>query len=407
MLAGLAWRNLWRQPRRTLLSVSSIAFAALVMIFLLSFQLGVYGTMKENVLRIIDGFAQVQPDGYKQNPTLRKTIASSSRLIDRLRKVPGVDAAAPRAMTFALLSKGNKSFAAEVVGVDPEAEVRVSRLSHTVSQGRYLRPGDGADIVIGVRLARTMGVHVGDTITLLGQALDGSIAADVLKVAGIFDTGTDEVDRQLAEMPLSRFQSTFLMNGAVNSIVLSGPSLGSVDRALGQVRKLVSGKGLSVRNWEDLQPGLAGAISLDFHTSLLWYASLVIVVVFIILNTLLMSVLERTREFAVLLAVGMQPVKIGVMIWLELMFLALVGVAAGIVIGDVVTAIVAHYGLALPGSDALFAKWGVPGRMSPRLSLASMTAGPAVMTFFILVSGIFPYGHVRGLEPVTAMRSSL
>lgn len=407
MLTGLAWRNLWRQPRRTLLSVSSIAFAALVMIFLLSFQLGVYGTMKENVLRIVDGFAQVQPKGYKDNPSIRKTITSPARLIARLQKLPGITTAAPRAMTYAILSKGNQSYAAEVVGVDPARERRVSRLDHTIVHGRYLKRGDGPAIVIGERLARTLHVHVGDKITLLGQALDGTIAADVLKVTGIFDTGTAAIDRQLTEMPLGRFQSIFEMKGAINSIVLSGPTLSAVNDSLPAARRALVGQGVAVRDWKDLEPGLYGAITLDFSTSMLWYASLVIVVVFIILNTLLMSVLERTREFGVLLAVGMQPARVGLMIWLELLFLALVGALVGIAIGDVVTLIAAHYGLSLPGSDAVFAKWGLPGRLFPRLSLVSMLAGPCVMGSCILLAGIFPFGHVRGLEPVSAMRSGM
>ena len=377
------------------------------MVFLLSFQLGVYGTMKENVLRIVDGFAQVQPPGYKDNPSIRKTISDPAGLMTKIEAVHGLGTAAPRAMSYVILSRGDKSFGAAILGVDPLLEVAVSRLNNAIVQGRYLSTEDNDAVVLGTRLARNLKVSVGDKVTLLGGALDGSIAADVLTVAGIYDTGTQEIDRQLAEMPLGRFQATFAMNGAVNSIVLSGKTLGDVEGALGGVRRAVATDGFKVLSWQELEPGLNGAINLDFRTSLLWYVSLVIVVVFIILNTLLMSVMERTHEFGVLLAVGMQPGRVGVMIWLELFFLALVGLAIGIGIGDAITLAVTHYGLEMPGAEAIFSKWGLPGRVYPRLGPASMLAGPVAMGTCILLAGVFPYRHVSKLEPVGAMRSGL
>jgi ABC-type lipoprotein release transport system permease subunit len=314
--------------------------------------------------------------------------------------------AAPRVRSFAILSDGEKSFGAAIVGVDPGRELRVSTLANTVRQGRYLKAGDDNQVVLGSALARNLGVDVGDSVSMLGQARDGGIAADVLTVAGVFDTGTPELDRQLAEIPLARFQATFGMGSDVNTIVLAGPTLTDVTSALPAVRRRIADRGLDVRSWQELEPGLNAAISLDLGTSMLWYASLVIVVVFIILNTLLMSVLERTREFGVLLAIGMRPGALGAMIWLELGMLALVGLAAGIVIGGAVTLIIAHYGLELPGSEAMFAQWGLPGRLFPRLSLLSASAGPLVMGLSILVAGIFPYRRASALEPISAMRAA-
>ena len=404
MLLSLAWRNIWRQPRRTLLNVSSIAFAALVMVFLLSFQLGTYATMKENVLRVMDGFAQLQTPDYRDDPQLKRTISNPDAVMALIESMDDI-VAAPRVRSFAILSDGEKSFGAAIVGVDPGRELRVSTLANTVRQGRYLKAGDDNQVVLGSALARNLGVDVGDSVSMLGQARDGGIAADVFTVAGIFDTGTPGLDRQFAEIPLARFQATFGMGSDVNTIALAGPSLAEVTDALPALRRRLADRRLEVRSWQDLEPGLNAAISLDLGTSMLWYASLVIVVVFIILNTLLMSVLERTREFGVLLAVGMRPGALGVMIWLELGLLALVGLAAGIALGGAVTLVVSHYGLELPGSEAIFAQWGLPGRLFPRLSLLSASAGPAVMATCILLAGIFPYRRASSLEPISAMRA--
>ncbi len=406
MVVGLAWRNLWRHPRRTVLNVISIAFASLVMVFLLSFQLGTYATMKENILRILDGFAQVQPPGYKDNPGIKKVISHPAQILKRLQSIDGVTAVAPRAKSFAILSNGEKSVGAAVVGIDPEREPGVSHLNHSIRQGRYLQADDAAVIVLGSSLARNLHVGVGDQVSMLGQARDGSVAADVLKVVGIFHTGTPDIDRQFSEITLSRFQSSFAMDGAVNFFVLSGPTLAGVSQALPRVRKALADTPLQVYDWQALQPGLNAAISLDLNTSMLWYVSLVVVVVFIILNTLLMSVLERTREFGVLLAVGMRPSLLGRMIWLELCLLALTGLAVGMVVGSGVTLIYSHIGINMPGAETFFAQWGLPGKLYPRLSLLSLAAGPGVLAICILVAGIFPYRRVRRLEPVAAMRAA-
>lgn len=405
MIARLAWRNLWRQPRRTLLSLLTIAFACTVTIFLLALQRGTYSTMKENVLKLYDGYAQVQPSGYADDPDLRKTIDNPQPLIRQLEALPGISAVAPRAMTYGVLSHLNRSYGAAIVGVSPTAEPRVSVLSNTVQEGRYLKPGDDQVIVLGSGLARDLHVKVGDSVTMLGSDRDGSLAADVFKVAGIYHSGNDDLDRQLSQIPLTRFQTDFAMGQRVNTLVLGGPSLAAVNQALDQARKPVQKAGLTVQDWGGLEPGLRSAIQLDASTSSLWYISLIVVVVFILLNTLLMSVFERTREFGVLLAIGMRPGALGGMVWMELALLALMGLAAGLLIGTVVTGWYSIHGLSLGGGEDLFAQWGLPGKMYPQLSAISLLAGPVVISTCILLTGYIPYRRIRRLVPVVAMRA--
>jgi ABC-type lipoprotein release transport system permease subunit len=406
MLAALAWRNLWRQPRRTLLSLTSIAFAGLITVFLLALQQGVYATMKYNVLRMFDGFAQVQPVGYADDPELHKVIDHPNALAGRILALPKVTAAAPRAQTYAILANGERSYGAAVIGVQPAAELKVSSIASVIQAGRYLRTGDDDAIVLGDALARNLQASVGDTVTLLGSAHDGSVAADVLRVVGVFHSGADDLDRQVAELPLARFQSAFIMGDRANTIAVAGRTLGDIQRELPALRALASKDGLAARDWTALQPALNDAILLDASISLLWYVSLVVIVVFIILNTLLMSVLERTREFGMLLAIGMRPSQIGRMLWLELVFLAGGGCVLGVGLGSAVTAWLAYQGIAFPGADALFAQWGMPSTLYPSLDLVSALAGPLAIALSIAVAGVVPYQRVRRLRPVAAMRAA-
>jgi putative ABC transport system permease protein len=406
MLLALAWRNLWRRPQRTLLSLLSMAIAAALLVFMLSFQLGVYGVMKESTLRIFDGYAEFQPDGYAADPGLDRTIVHPETLLEDAVSIQGVTTAAPRVNGFAILANGERSYGAAVVGVDPARERQVSSIAATIRDGRYLEPADADTAVLGASLARDLQLAVGGKVTLLGAARDGSVAADVLRVVGIYQSGIPELDRSILEMPLSRAQDTFAMTGRASTIALAGPSLGAVNGALPALGALARGNRVSLLDWGALEPGLRDALTLKYATTSLLYLTLVAVVAFIILNTLLMSVLERTREFGMLLAVGMQPRLIGRMVWLELLALALAGCTMGLAIGAGVTLWFQHQGISYPGIGELLAQFGLPPRLYPTLTPLSALIGPGAILLAITVGGIVPYLRVTHLTAASAMRGA-
>lgn len=407
MLIGLAWRNLWRRPQRTVLSLISIAIVTSLMIFMLSFQLSVYELMKESALRIFDGYAEIQPTGYADDPSLDRVIVHPDDIVRQAITVNGVTTAAPRVNSFAILANGQRSYGAAVIGVDPASEIRISSIPSTIQSGRYLSPGDSDDAVLGDVLARNLDLHVGQKVTVLGSERDGSVAADVLTVAGIYHSGLADLDRTIMEMPLARAQDTFGMDGRASTIALSGPSLGAVDGALPRLKALASSGGaLSVRDWAQMEPAVRDTIQLKYITSMAFYITLVAVVAFIILNTLLMSVLERSREFGAMLAVGMRPGQIGAMVWVELLSLALVGCAFGLAIGGSATLWFQHTGISFAGLSKVLATLGLPSRLYPRLSLLSAAIGPGALLAAIAVGGLVPYFRVRAMTPALAMRGA-
>ncbi len=406
MLAALAWRNLWRRPQRTVLSLLSIAIAAALLVFVLSFQVGVYATMVQSTLRIFDGYAQFQPQGYAADPALDRTIARPERLVHEAIAIDGVAAAAPRVNGFAILANGERSYGAAVIGVDPESEAKISSIAATIRDGRYLEPSDRDAAILGEILARNLKLGVGEKVTVLGTARDGSVAADVLRVAGIFQSGIPEFDRTILEMPLSRAQDTFAMSGRANTIALGGPSLGAVNAAMPALEALGRRHGVAVLDWGAMEPALRDVIVLKVATSMLFYLTLVAVVAFIILNTLLMSVLERTREFGVLLALGMRPGLIGAMVWFELLGLALFGCAIGLAIGAGATLWFEQQGIVYPGLGKLLAQYGLPPRLYPALTWLSALIGPGAILLSIAAGGIVPYLRVARLTAASAMRAA-
>jgi ABC-type lipoprotein release transport system permease subunit len=404
MLIALAWRNLWRRPQRTLLTLASIAVVTALLVFVLSFQQGAYGAMKEISLRVFDGYAQLQPPGWADDPTLDRAIDRPAVLLREAEAVPGVGVATERVNTFGVLAHGPRSYGAAVVGVDPGREARVSSLPSLIRAGRFLRPSDDNAAILGDVLARNLDLSVGEDVTVLGEGRDGSVAADVLHVVGLYHSGVADLDRSILEMPLARAQQTFGMEGAVTTIALSGSSLEAVNGAVPALRVLGRRAGVAVRDWAALEPAIHQTIDLKYTVAMLFYATLVVVTAFILLNTLLMSVLERTREFAVLLALGMRPGGIGAMVWLELLGLALLGCLIGLVVGGALTLWLQAQGVALPVDPKLLSQYGVPSRLYPTLTFTSALFGPVALIAAVSVGGIAPYLRVMGLAPAMATR---
>ena len=207
----MAWRNLWRHSRRTWLTATAMIFSNVLLVFMISLQFGSYEMMINNTLRSFSGHLQVQADGYNDNPKMRSSVPDILPLTEQVRTaLPDADVAA-RAMAFALASSEQRSFGVQIIGVQPAYERQVSSLPGLVNRGRFLHDDTVAEIVIGSVMARNLKVVLGDELTLLGSGRDGSFAAGVVRIVGIFESGSADMDRSIAEVPLRYFQDSFAM----------------------------------------------------------------------------------------------------------------------------------------------------------------------------------------------------
>lgn len=407
LVLRLAWRNLWRQPRRTWLTTGAMVFSNVLLVFMISLQFGMYRLMIENSLKAFTGHMQVQARGYIDDQKMRQTIPDVVALAEDLRRKLDSDEVAARATAFALASSEERSYGIAVFGVEPEFEPRVSSIPGLVRDGRYLENGDAAEIVIGSVLARNLRVAVGDELTLLGSGRDGSFAAVVANVVGIFDSGVAELDRTIAEMSLGLFQDVFYMEGSGHQVVVNAPRLGQVAEFEARVAGLLpEGQDLVVHDWDALLPGLKQAIQADISSAVFMYAVLVILVAFSVLNTQLMSVLERTHEFGIVLALGLKPGRLGRLVMLETAMMGTIGLVIGAVVGGALTAWLGARGFTMPGMDEMGAKFNLPSRLHPTVTVASLLSGPAVVFLFSLLASVYPALRLRRLHPVEAMRAA-
>lgn len=405
MIFQLAWRNLWRQPRRTILSSLAIGFTTTLLIFMPSMQNGSYDTMIESTLRLYDGYAEIQQAGYRDNPEVRNSIENYDTALTQLRKIPGITAAGVRADGSAVLSSATRSLGARVIGVQPDIEAELSSIPGNIRSGRYLDDLYSNEIVMGEILARNLQLELGDNVTLLGMGRDGSLAADSLILVGTFSTGINMMDRLMSEMPLGRFQESFSMNGHVHSIVMNGKTITDFEVAQPEARVIAQTNQLELLDWKQLQPGLWQGILLDISSAVLVYIALVIVVAFSLLNSILMSVLERTREFGVLLALGMRPAQISQMVWVETLLMLLFGLILGMLLGYGLTEYYAYAGIHFEQAAEVFERYGLPSAIYPKINLFTFIAGPAVIGSSVILAGLFPVLRIHLMDAVTAMRT--
>ena len=403
----MAWRNIWRNPRRTILTICAITFASVLLVFMLSFQFGSYETMINTSVKISTGHLQVQAAKYHEKKSIRFVIPDPLAVADILDQIPEVAAYSFRGQAFALISSKDRTYGVVVTGIDPQKEARVSRIRKLVHEGHFLTEDDGSRAVVGKLLAKNLRVKIGDELTLLGQGRDGSIAATVVQVKGIFSSGIDEFDRSTIQIPLAFFQQTFSMGNAVHEVVIIAKSLSDVSRIKAKLvtalSKLNKGTHLKTFDWQELMPGLRQAIEMDLVSGLIFYALLIIVVAFSILNTFLMAIFERTREFGVLMAIGTTPRRLTKVLLTESMVMTAVGIMAGILIGIAITYYFQMNGIDFSGGSDLLSQFGITGRMYPKLSLLSVSIGPIMVLFFTFIAALYPALKVRRLRPVEAM----
>lgn len=402
----LAWRNLWRHPRRTWLTTGAMMFSNMLLVFMISLQFGMYGLMIDNTLQAFTGHLQIQAPGYIDDKKMRQTVADILPLAESLRAEFPEQNIAARATGFALISSEDRSYGIAVFGVEPDYEPGVSTLPGLIAEGRYLDDSEAAEIIIGAALARNLRVELGDELTLLGSGRDGSFAAAVVNIVGIFDSGMVDFDRSITEIPLGFFQDVFYMNGSGHHVVINAGSIDGVEELQARVSAaLPAGEDLVVHDWDALQPGLQQAIKADMSSAFFMYGILVILVAFSVLNTQLMSVLERTHEFGIVMSLGLTPGRLSRLVLLETSIMGVLGLVLGAALGGLFTYWFNVNGFAYPGMDEMAAKFNLPARFYPQVSTLSLLAGPVVVFIFTILAALYPALKLHKLNPVEAMRA--
>jgi ABC-type lipoprotein release transport system permease subunit len=413
-LLQLAWRNLWRNRRRTFITMAAIAFGYAMLLFVACLMAGLRWQMIQNGTCLVMSQIQIHAPGYYPNRPLQKTLGGRQgtdvgALLASVTADRRIIAAAPRVYGYGLLSAAHRSAGVELMGVVPGKEPKITTLNTQIAKGSYLTAQVPKGVVIGDKLASTIGIELGTEIVLLTQAADGSMGNDVYTVVGILHTGLDAVDRGLVLMSLSSLQD--LLHLAPARIHEVGIKLNQITAATAVANALETrlGKTLPVRvmAWPELAPELANYVQFNHGVTVVLFFIFFLVAVIGVMNTMLMAVFERTREFGMLMAVGMRPVQVIGLILTEAAGLAVASLALGAALGVPLLWYLQVHGLDLGGAtgEVVSVAGVVVGHLwYGRQDYTAYSQAAVGLAATALVSALYPAWRAAQLRPTEAMR---
>jgi ABC-type lipoprotein release transport system permease subunit len=345
MLRRLAWRSLWRQRRRTLISLASIGLGLSFVIYLIAMCEGVYHQVVNDALRMQTGHLTLEHPGYREAPGIELYVRGVPELRQHLKSLAGITWSKPLIQGQGVAKSGVAAVGISLMGVDPAVEQDLSPLSRSLVAGRYLSDQDDNRVVVGSHLARQLQVIPGKKLVLSTNNIKGELVEELVRVVGVFQTGSDEIDGHLVQTSLTLARRLFgLPSDSATQVGVFLRQLGDQSQVLQDLQRLMQGQNVAVRPWQEVLPELAAHVRMDRSINWIFQGLLLVIILFTIFNTLLMSVLERQREFAVLLALGTPPRFLKTQIFLEAIFLTLLACALGLGLGGSVAGAIQVWG---------------------------------------------------------------
>ena len=390
-----------------MITASATAFGLAAYLFLYAFADGFFEQMIQNSTQQLSGHVQVMAKGHDVDLSPDLRIADNRTLQQRLQEHPEVEAAAPRVLLRAMVANPGKSLPVELVGIAPEQERAVTELSGYMEQGTYVQSGE-TGIVIGQKLAEELGARLGDKLVITVQQAGGDLASSAQAIRGIYRTGSDLFDTEYVFTDINAARRLGgLLKGEVSRIVLrlsDRAKSAGLARILNQ-SPLLTNDGLVAQGWESLLPVVVQMVEMsqvDFYLIL----SVVFVVVAIgVMNTMVMSVMERTPELGVMLALGTRGSQLQLTILFEAFFLAILGMLVGTVVGGLLVVWLGTTGIDLSSiSGALEAIPGITDRIYPVLIFDHVWLPSLLLFLCSVLVALYPAWRASRLDPVEAIR---
>lgn len=400
-LLTLAWRNLWRNHRRTLVMLAAIALGVWAMIFLTAMMRGMIDQMVQNGLATLPGQAQIHHPDFVRDPSVVNRFAEpEGALLAALEQAPVV-AWAARLRVPAVVTSEYASRGVTLLGVDPVAESALGSLPGELVVGRGLRGPADAGMLLGESLAQRLETAVGRRVVLMSQDPDNNVADRGVRVVGIYRGRLEGDEERFAFTGRDSLQALLGVEGEVTEVALNGPDYRQVETWLPRIRQ-AAGEPLSVESWQTLNPFLASMLGLQDGYALVFMLVVFLVLSFGLVNTLVMAVFERTRELGLIQALGMRPGLILLLILLESLWLLLLGLALGNALA-LATLWPLRDGMDLSAVAQGLEMMALGTTLYPLLELRDMAMASAVVVGLGLLASLLPAWRASRLAPVVAL----
>ena len=402
----LAWRNIFRNKRRTFIAGTAIGVGLATLIFTDALMLGMKANMIHSATAAYSGEGQIHRQGFRLTQDVEKTINGLDDVIAGLREEEEVEAFTRRAMSFGMITSPSNVSSILFVGLDPETEKPLSHIDDNIQKGSFFSGEEARDIVIGSGLADLLEVSLGDRVVVtVSQAGSGSLAQEMFRVSGIYHFNIKDMDRGFAFVRLEKAQEMLGVGKGVHEIAIKFRSLGFAAESNTSFWQKYSVNGNEAVSWMVLLPQLKGVLNM-LWISLLFMAVLLFgIVAFGIINTLFMSLYERMFEFGVIRAVGTRPGGVRRLVVFEAGALAVLSIAMGTLLGLIITLVVMKTGIDYRGIE--FAGTTFYELLYPELHPQQFLIYPAAVFLFTLLVGLYPAGVAARMSISDALRKSL
>lgn len=359
MIAKLAYRNIWRNKRRTLITLTSIAFAVLLSCLMRSTQLGSYERMISNALSFYTGHIQVHKKGYWEEKTLDEGFEKSDEILNVLKDDKRITNIIPRIESFALASFKLQTKGAMVLGIDPEREDQLTNLRKKLIAGAFLKSDDNA-VMIAEGLAEYLKVRIGDSLVLIGQGYRGANAAGIFRIVGIVKFPIAEQNNRMIYLPLESAEWFYDCNNMLTDYTLQVDNSENAIKVVNDLNERFEKLGIEALDWKEMMPELLQGIELDNVSGKIMLGILYMVIGFGMFGTFLMMTRERMYEFGLQMALGMKKTSMQIMLLTEFLILSAIGAITGIIISLPILIYLHFNPIYLPGDNAdIFEKFGI------------------------------------------------
>lgn len=400
----LAWRNIWRHRRRTVIIVLAMGLSLAFMMFYDGLLDGFNQAIAGNAVRVLGGNVQVHAAGYREkvdsSPLL--PLTDDTAVIQAALAQPNVIAAARRIQTGGLISNREGSFALNIIGVEPAAEAPISLIAQHIVAGRYLDAADADSILIGKGLADALSIKIGDRVAMVGSDVHKQNRQRTMTVIGIYDLGIPSLEKGTAYISLAEAQTLFGLQDQATEVQITLKQVGGEAALVKALTPLLPNA--EVESWEKNYPELGNAVNRKNVVMDIFSIIIVAIAGIGILNLLLMAIYERTREIGLLGAMGMKPREIAAIFILEGAFIGAVGVIAGIVTGLAINLSLMQVGMDYSKFAGLTDYMAlISGKVYPTLGVSKLFMRSAIVLVIAILAALIPALLAAKREPSAAL----
>jgi ABC-type lipoprotein release transport system permease subunit len=403
IILKIAWRNIWRNPRRSFVLITSIAVGVFGYLGTIGFSRGFINQMIETTINLYGGHILISAKGHHDNPQIRLFIEEPERIARVLNEIPGISYA--HLVSFQGMINSSESASGVMInGVIPEKESKITISPQSITQGNYLtKRDDRNEIVIGEVLAEKLNVELGEKIVLMATDLENNINSGAYRIAGLFRTTSTDFDKSFVFIHQKQAQSLVGYSKGVTAFTVRLNQNLELESVVDKIKTNLNPKQFEVLSWKDRNPLLVLTMEAYDNSIVLIVGILFIAIAFSIANSFLMVIYERIYEFGIMLANGVLPKKIRLMLFLEAFFITLIGTLFGLIISAAILGYWGHVGLDLSAFAQGLAKFGVGALVYPDLVASDVIIGLLVIQVVVLLSVIYPSIKASRFAPAEAI----